>query len=135
MKISKVVYELYQSDYSCIRGSEEGDTHEIDREIRIEAENGERIYISWTDSPAQYSVGYKTSRWSKNDPEVTVDVSHWKVWQTLIAENCELIFHGDEHQVLEIRCPCASVYVSSQENGKWFSDVLHISSSRPKVSS
>jgi len=135
MKLNKVLYELYESDHSCIKGHENSEVHEIDREICLEFDEGNRIYVSWTDAPIQFSVDYKESQWNMNNPDIVVDASSWKMWKPLIGKSCEFIFHGEEHQVLELKCSDKSIYFSSQDKGSWFSDVLHISASKPLYNS
>ncbi len=135
MKIEKVIYELYESDYLCIKGNENSNVHEIDREVRIELEDGMHVYVSWSNEPVQYSVGYKEERWNINVPEITIDVSSWKMWGGLIGQSCKFIYNDKAHQILELKCSEHSIFFSSQEDGCWEMDVLHISSSKPTVSS
>lgn len=131
MKIEKVVYELYESDYSCIRGHENSDMHEIDREICLDLEDGRHIYVTWVSEPVQYAVGYKEGRWNVNEPDILIEASEWKIWRPLIKKNCEFIYHDEWHQILELKCNESSIYFSSQEEGSWLSDVLHISATKP----
>lgn len=44
MKIQKVVYELYESDYSGIVGHENNDSHEINGEVHLITDDGENFY-------------------------------------------------------------------------------------------
>lgn len=137
--VTKVIYELYNSDYSYIKDRLDADTHEIDREICLVLDDGKNIYISWTESPIQYSIDYKGSRWFKNEPDKVLEASSWKLWKPIIGKVFELIFHDKNNQLLELRCKNASVYFSpleiSEPGGEpnWESDVLHISSNKPRL--
>ena len=53
----------------------------------------------------------------------------------LVGEDVSLVYHDDCHQVLEIKGQSTSVYLSSQENGSWEPDVLHISKENHMFSS
>ena len=133
--LHKVIYELYDSDYLYIQDKIDADTHEIDREIDLVLDNGKHIYISWSDKPIQFSVGYKDSRWFNNESDKTLDASSWKMWKPLIGEGFELVFHGDNNQILELRARNTSIYFSPLEikDQNWSIDVLHISSNKPKL--
>lgn len=135
MKIVKVVYELFESDYSRILGHENDNSHEIDREVRLITDDGANIYVSWANEPIQFSVGYKDSSWNINKPEREIEASHWNMWKPIIRQECKLVYVNKEHQILELKSSGGSIYFSSQEQGCWESDVLHISTNRPKYSS
>ena len=132
-----MLYELYDSDYSYIKDKQDADSHEINREIYLVINNGKHVYISWSDKPMQFSVGYKESRWFKNEPDKTLDASTWKIWRDIIDQECELIFHDNNHQILELKCNNTSVYFAPLEakENNWSIDVLHISNNVPCISS
>jgi len=133
MKLKRVVYELYEVDLVSLHDHPEW--HEIDREIYLEFENGEKKFFSWCNEPIQYSVGIKDHRFNVNEPDHVMDASSWNMWQGLIGNEVEFISREESHQILELRGQGTSVYLSSQEKGSWFSDVLHISKTLPKFSS
>ncbi|MDN3650809.1 hypothetical protein QWZ13_18080 [Reinekea marina] len=133
MKLKRVIYELYEVDLVSLNINQEW--HEIDREIYLEFEGGEKKYFSWCNKPAQYSVGVQNHRFNTNEPDHVVDASNWNMWQGLIGNEIELISRGNLHQILEIKGQGKSVYLSSQEQGSWLSDVLHISSTLPEFGS
>lgn len=130
MKVKRVIYELYQSDLDCLKKNSEW--HEIDREVIFEFEDGLHTYCSWNGEPVQYSIGSSNRRFFINEPDHIIDVTNWEIWHKLIGEQIRLIYHDSCHQVLEIKGQSTSVYLSSQENGSWQADVLHISKEKPK---
>jgi hypothetical protein len=132
MKISKVFYELFNSDYLSIKGHENDDFHEIDREICLEFTDGTKIYISWADKPIQFCIGHKDSSWNINQPEIILDASEWKIWKNIINQEVEIIYLDNEKQILELKSKNTSIFLSSQENCNWETDVLHISLIKPK---
>ena len=132
MKLQRVIYELFESDLASLRDF--SDWHEIDREIFLEFENGEKRYFSWCDEPIQYSMGMQDERFNTGEPDHILDVSNWDMWQSLIGTKIEFI-DKEPHQIIEVKGPKKSVYLSNQEQGSWFSDVLHISNELPKISS
>ncbi len=130
MKVQKVVYQLFESDYEDIAARKNDDTHIIDREVRLDIDKGNSIYISWTEKPIQFSVGYQGRSWF-NEPEKVIDTSNWSLWKPIIGKECELNYQDKYHQLLELKGEELSVYFSSQENGQWESDVLNISRDKP----
>ncbi len=135
MKIEKIFYELYESDALWLKGKESSEIHEIDREVCIKVENDEDIYISWASEPIQFSIGYKSTSWNTNKPDTILDVSDWKMWEPVIGKEFKLNYCDDNHQILELNTVDTSIYFSSQEDGNWESDVLHISSKKPNINS
>jgi hypothetical protein len=137
--VTKIIYELYNSDFSNIKDSLDADTHEIDREIYIALDDGERIYISWANTPIEYSIDYKESSWFENESEKVLDASSWKIWKPIIGKSFELIFHDKNKQLLELKSKNASIYFSpleicgSSDGPSWSTDVLHISSNKPRL--
>ncbi len=133
MKLKRVIYELYEVDLVSLHDHPEW--HEIDREIFLEFDNGERVYFSWCNEPLQYSVGSKDQRFNANEPDHVIDASGWDMWQGLIGNELEFISRDDANQIIEIKGQNNSVYLSTQERGSWLADVLHISITLPEFSS
>jgi len=136
--VSKVIYELYESDYLYLKDKLDDDTHEINREICLVLDNGEHIYISWADTPIQFSIGYNKSRRFQNKPDKTLEASSLKLWKPIIGEVFDLIFHDKNKQLLELRCKNKSIYFAPQETNEntgesWNTDILHISSNKPPI--
>ncbi|WP_213608148.1 hypothetical protein [Pseudoalteromonas sp.] len=70
-----------------------------------------------------------------NEPDHVIDVSEWDMWKGLIGSKIDFIYHDESHQVLELRGQNGSAYLSTQEQGSWLADVLHISNTLPIPSS
>lgn len=132
MKLHAVFYELYESDLLGLSGHENGDEHEIDREVRLETDQGV-IHVSWMDQPSQFCIGYKSTRWNTNDPEIVLDASGWSMWTPLIGQRFELIYTDKSHEVLELKSSAGNLFFSAQRNGVLGSDVCHISRQNPAV--
>ncbi len=132
MKLKRVIYELYEVDLVSLHDTPEW--HEIDREIYLEFENGEKRYFSWCNDPEQYSVGSLEHRFNENEPDHVIDASEWDIWQSLIGHEVQFNYK-ESHQILEIKGQNKSVYLSSQEKSSWYADVLHVSNELPVFSS
>lgn len=130
MKLKRVIYELYEVDLVSLHDHPEW--HEIDREIFLEFDNGEKRYFSWCNEPVQYSVGVQDHRFNVNEPDHVIDASGWEMWRGLIGNKVDFISHDDSHQILELRGQNSCVYLSTQERGSWLADVLHISITLPE---
>jgi len=133
MILKRVIYELYEIDLASL--NDQPEWHEIDRELCLEFESGKALYFSWCNEPEQYSVGLLNHRFNENEPDHILDASKSDMWSKLIGQEITPIFLDDSHQVLELKGKTYSVYLSSQENGSWFSDVLRISMKLPKFGS
>jgi hypothetical protein len=133
MKIVRVVYKLFESDFTSLKGN--SDSHEIDREICLEFDSGRKLYFSWCQKPIQFSVGFQEQSFNTNEPERSLDVSNWDIWKPLIGNRIELVYLDNNHQILQLKGVTSSIYLSSQEQGIWEADVLHISSKMPKYAS
>ncbi|PHS16809.1 MAG: hypothetical protein COA86_11115 [Kangiella sp.] len=128
MKLKRVIYELYEIDLVSLH--DQSEWHEIDREIFLEFDNGEKMYFSWCNEPVQFSIGSKNHRFNENQPDHIVDASGWDIWKDLIGDNIQFTYK-ETHQILEVKGQSKSVYLSSQEKGSWYADVLHISDTLP----
>jgi hypothetical protein len=126
MKLIGVIYELFQSDFSCIQGHENDDSHIIDREVCLVTDEG-RLYVSWCGEPSQYCIGYKRDRWFNNEPEVAINASEWRMWATLVDHEFSLSFTDPSHEILELTSNAGVVYFSAEERGVFGADVCHIS--------
>ena len=133
MKLKRVIYELFEIDFGSLCGGADSAEHEIDREIYLEFETGEKFYFSWCNEPEQYCIGFKPERFNKNEPECVIDASRWQVWHELIGQEISFMFTDESHQILELKSLSSSVYLSSQERGSWGADVLHISKGLPLI--
>ncbi|WP_418357061.1 hypothetical protein ACNH6B_11495 [Shewanella basaltis] len=133
MKLERVIYELYEIDFGSLKGESESDSHELDREIYLEFESGEKVYFSWCNEPVQYCIGFQSGRFNANEPDHVVEATNWSVWRDLIGQELSFVFTDKSHQILELKGQTSSVYLSSQEQGSWVADVLHISKSLPII--
>ncbi|WP_046004323.1 hypothetical protein [Pseudoalteromonas rubra] len=135
MKLKRVIYELYEVDFGLLKGESESDSHEIDREIYLEFESGEKVYFSWCYEPVQYCIGFQSIRFNAHEPDHIVEATDWNVWRDLIGQELSFVFTDESHQILELKGQTSSVYLSSQEQGSWVADVLHVSKGLPVIDS
>jgi len=133
MKLKRVIYELYEVDFGSLKGESGSDSHEIDREIYLEFESGKRVYFSWCYEPVQYCIGFQSSRFNASEPDHVIEATNWNIWRDLIGQNLNFVFIDESHQVLELKGQISSVFLSSQEQGSWVADVLHISKDLPVI--
>ena len=133
MKLSKVIFEMYQLDFDCFE--EHSDFFELDREVRLEFEDHVAIYVSWTEKPTQHCIGFKEGRWNMNELDHIKNVSELSMFSSIIGQECSFEFLEDEHQILHLKGTDESIYFSSQEKGSWAADVVHISKDLPSISS
>lgn len=133
MKLKCVIYELYGVDFGSLKGESDSDSHEIDREIYLEFESGKKVYFSWCNEPVQYCIGLQSGRFNAKEPDHVIEATDWNVWRYLIGQELSFVFTDESHQVLELKGQTSSVYLSSQEQGPWVADVLHISKDLPVI--
>ena len=133
MKLKRVIYESFEIDFGSLKGQSDSESHEIDREIYLEFETGEKFYFSWCNEPVQCCIGLKRERFNENEPDHVIEATSWKVWRELIGQDISFVFIDESHQVLELKGQSSSTYLSSQESGSWVADVLHISISLPVI--
>ena len=133
MKLKRVIYELFEIDFGNLKGQSDSESHEIDREIYLEFDTGEKFYFSWCSEPVQYCIGIKLERFNVTEPEHVIDTTNWKVWRELIGQEISFVFVDESHQILELQAQSSSTYLSSQEHGVCISDVLHISKGLPVI--
>lgn len=126
MKIKKIYYHLFNSDWDDIKTHINKLPHIIDGEIELQLYSKKSIYISWTNSPVMYSIGCSETTWCGN-LDVSIEVSNWDIWKYFIDKEIKLIFLGKDNQILKIGDDKKSIYINSYENNNWFVDVVYIS--------
>ena len=131
--LSRVVYELFESDVEELNAAAATKSHTIDREVRLEFSNGGVRYISWCSEPEQYCIGVKESSFFKPGGAVSRDVSDHPLWRESVGRVVSLVVLDAEHQILEVRAEVSSTYLSTQENGHWYSDAVTISGNKPNA--
>lgn len=129
--VCRVVYDLFEFEASVLDEPGSSEVHRLDREIRFEMSDGSCWFASWTNAPVQYSVGFRKESFFLPGDCVARDVSNHPLWADLVGKAIEFVVIDGAHQVVEVRSPSASVFLSSQENGQWEMDVLTVSRLRP----
>lgn len=130
--VRRVVYDLFDFEASVLEDTASSGEHRIDREIRFEMSDGPCWFASWTQSPVGYCVGLRKESFFQCGDCVTRDASNHPLWANLIGKPIEFVVVDANHQVVEVRSPGESVFLSSQQNGDWEMDVLTVSRHHPE---
>jgi hypothetical protein len=131
--LHRVVYELLEFEASVLDVSESNEQHCIDREIRFEMSDGSCWFASWSSSPVQYCVGIQQGSFFTPPAAATREASGHPLWRRLINQPIEFIPLDDGHQVIEVRSPNGSAFLSSQDGRHWCADVTTVSRLRPDL--
>lgn len=130
--LRRVVYELFVSDLVEVDDPACAEAHTIDRELRLDWDDGSATFVSWTSRPVMYCIGAQpTSFFLPNDEAVTRDMSASALWAPLIGRPAALRFCDDDHQVLAVGDGRATVYCAAYEQGAWRCDVVRICAAPP----
>ena len=129
MKLRNIEYELYESEYDYVSNMSNSKLNELDREIKLEFDNGKIIYIYWTDEPVQFCVGFGENRSYITKPEKTIETTKWKLWAPFIGTNIDIKYTEKDHEMIELSNENHSLFLwAGGENG---SDTLCVSSEKP----
>jgi hypothetical protein len=131
--LQRVVYELLEFESSVLDASESDEQHCIDREIRFEMSDGSCWFASWSSSPVQYCVGIQQGSFFTPPAAATRDASGHPLWSRLVNQPIEFIPLDDGQQVIEVRSPNGSTFLSSQDGRHWCMDVTTVSRLRPDL--
>ena len=104
---------MYESDLESI--DFHSNSHELDREVRLEFDESKFIYISWTSEPEQYCIGQKSISWFENKPEKIKSVSDLPLFSSIINKECEINYVNKKHQILKVSSTSGAIYFSSKE--------------------
>ncbi len=132
MKIVKVFYDIFESDAWWLDRHASSDTHELDREIRLESDNEESIFISWCSDPVQYSTCTSNTSFFLSRVPVARDMTNSSIWSGITNGFVTLQFLDQNHQVLEIRTSRKVVYCWTSAFDVDGDDVVYVSASKPK---
>jgi hypothetical protein len=131
--LQKVVYELFDYEKDILKDSNSENSHTIDRELYLEFHDQKRIFISWNNAPLLYAVGLQENSFFNDEDKIIIDASTHPIWKKITGQEIDTIILDEGNQVLEIRSPIASVYLSTYENGNWLADVITISDKKPEL--
>ena len=80
MILSRVIYELFESDEESLKAAIENLYHEIDREIRLVFSDGEDCFISWAQDEESWHIEYQAFSFFKPNHPIVRDMSDHPVW-------------------------------------------------------
>ena len=128
MVLLRVEYEFF--DYE----EPSSNTHELDRQIRLQFADSPTLYVSWTwerqhgPDSEPYSIAYAKSSYFSDMAARVIDVSQSPLWARHIGRDVELAYmssssRDSESHVLEIRSGTNRTYVYSPGVDRvWISD-------------
>ena len=131
MKLTRVIYELFESDARRLDADPIARIHEIDGEIRLIDEEGKSTFISWCRDPVQFAVGIADASFNIAPCGVSRDMGGSEFWKQLVGKDVGLNFEGSNHQVLKIGSDHQEVYCWTSAFSDEGEDVLYISTERP----
>lgn len=134
-KLQSVTYCLFESEVGIIEDVERGQAHSIDREIRLQWNDGKASYISWDNIPALFCVAISDHSFFVEDDVHEQDVSSTPLWRSLVGQTIKCVFLDVDHQVLVLKVDEYQLYIASREGDYWYSDTLLITPNTLTMSS
>jgi hypothetical protein len=131
--LRRVLYDLFEREADVLTDPGADAEHTIDREIRLELDDGAPLYVSWCSDAVQYCIGVSSKPFFDPGDNVLVDASDHSIWRRLIGSPIDLLHLDTEHQIFEVRGSDTSVYLSPREHGMWTADVVTVSADRPQL--
>ena len=133
-KLLATHYRLFQGEESSVLAAEKSETHDFGGELVLTFEGGHKTFISWVNEPVQYSIGMKEISHYVAEAELFChEVSHSKMWSSLIGHEISLKFIAADNQILEISSAMDHVLVCSFERGQWWADEVMICKEAPPL--
>ena len=115
MLLKRVTYELYEWEADQFTSRLPSGYDELRRQIRLESEDGTRIYISWSWGQRQrdYFIAHNHDNFFTDSPHAELDVSESPGWEALVGRETEVRYQDDSLQVIEVRSNDLVVYCCS----------------------
>jgi hypothetical protein len=137
MRLSRVIYNLFESDAERLDSEPNAAFHLLDREIVLLCDDPKETYISWKQTVSNeddviFSMAHQATSFFVNE-FIVRDMTTHPFWQPLIGQELTLCDDDRDHQILEIKAEHHSVYCSSYEEGHWGADFVHVSLVAPKM--
>jgi hypothetical protein len=104
----------------------------LDREVRLQLADGERLYASWCSEPMQYSLGIRGTSFFVPGEHPARDVSMHPLWAPFVGEEVELAYLDAYHLALALRAPGQILYLATYDHpgtgdrGYWGMDVVRV---------
>jgi hypothetical protein len=131
--LSRVIYELFESEIAMIEAAKRGETVFLGRQLRLEFTHNPQLFIAWTWGAlpdAEYHVGRSPKSFCTGAAEIEFDATASQAWTGLIGQDLVLKYRDTEQQILEISGSGAAVFCCSFE-GSWHRDVLFVGRELP----
>ena len=129
--LSGVTYELFQFESDVLEREGSTMTHTIDGQVRLLMSDGTSTFVSWGNEPVQHAVCWQAVSFYEAENMIVVNASHHPLWKPLVGASLSFVVLDSEQQIVKVRSEASAVYLSSQEEGRWWSDVTTISVKRP----
>ena len=110
MRISRIVYEIYQSDLAYLERREWNEPHELDGQVRLEFTDMDPMFISWVEDKGDFHASYQDRSFFKAELEVIKDMSTSIIWEPLIGQEVDVSFLDLNAFVVVIRSQNERVY-------------------------
>jgi len=110
MRLSKVVYEIYQSDLVGLEGCNWEEPHELDGQVRLEFVDMDPMFVSWIQDKDDFHVSCQNKSFFAVELEERRDMSKSQVWGALIGREIDVAFLSKDAYVLAIRSSGDRVY-------------------------
>jgi hypothetical protein len=123
MHLNGVEYQTFHSDIPCLQETETLGWHQLDGQVKLQFSDGQPIFISWGNTPIQYSIEIRSSTFFAPDPLIEVSMAENRFWDSLVGSEVVLEYINATHQVLCVRGKDTSVFLSSQyDDGTFYGD-------------
>jgi hypothetical protein len=132
--LSRVIYELFESEIAIIEAANRSESIYLDRQLRLQFTDKPQLFIAWTWGAlpnAEYHVGWSPESFCTGAAEIEFDATNSRAWTGLIGQDLILSYRDTKHQILEISAPGAAVFCCSYEDS-WYRDVLFVGRDVPK---
>jgi hypothetical protein len=129
MMLTRVVYDLYESDLAFLEERWQQTSHELGREVRLEGLEG-TTFVSWQERNGQFSVVHGTTQFFHGEPEARRDVSDSRLWRDAIGKRVSLEPLDSTGGCVALRWATGGVYFSAAADGHE-SDMLTVAIDPP----
>ena len=109
--LTRVIYDLFESDIASLDEPESETAHTIDRQIRLEFSDSSIRHLSWSSDPVQYCIGVQEQPFFVSGDNVTRDFSAHPLWRSVVGHVLDLVVIDPDHQVVEVRS-CVGLCIS-----------------------
>ncbi|WP_172205360.1 hypothetical protein [Niveibacterium sp. COAC-50] len=132
MILLRVTYHVFEHELAGPWPTDRTSWHQLDGEVALTFSNDKTVFVSWGNTPLQYSIEQKGCSFFNAGVLTAVDMTQHPHWRPFIERDVTMNYIKNDHQVLSLTAGEESLFLTSQyDDGTFCGDCVRVSRAKP----